>query len=294
MNYEKKIEFYKNRSIGERFSAAIDFLKQNWKVLYKNIVIFALPLMLVSAYFMQYYMRFVQGLPLGNFSYVLETIAFVLASMLLSVVLYSITGTIIIKYENEELTEESGWNDLGSTFLSLAGKTVKIIFITIVCIILIVLIPLIVGGLTSFSSSLAIIITILFVLLILGGTIALMPSLTLLLFPAYFSEASTFGSITEAFKLGFKNWGSLFVAILLAGIVLVIISTIFSLPYQILAFISPGQVGLLSFIFATIAQLGTLLITPAMIVIFAFQYFSITEKEKGISLQSKVADFENL
>ena len=47
----ERIEFYKNRSIGERFSVAIDFLKQNWKALYKNILIGGLPLAIIMGYF---------------------------------------------------------------------------------------------------------------------------------------------------------------------------------------------------------------------------------------------------
>jgi len=33
---------------------------------------------------------------------------------------------------------------------------------------------------------------------------------------------------------------------------------------------------------------------PIMFIFIAFQYFSIMEKEQGVSLQSKVSEFENL
>ena len=54
------------------------------------------------------------------------------------------------------------------------------------------------------------------------------------------------------------------------------------------------EVNIISYILATLSAIGTLLAYPIMIVLFAFQYFSIVEKEEGVSLQSKMDEFENL
>jgi hypothetical protein len=116
----------------------------------------------------------------------------------------------------------------------------------------------------------------------------------MLYFPAYFSEKRIWESIKVSYVLGFKNWGSLFVALLLAGVMSMIVSIIFSLPYEIVSLFTWGQVNILTYILATLSAIGSVLAYPILFLIFAFQYFSIVEKEEGVSLQSQIDEFENL
>jgi hypothetical protein len=138
------------------------------------------------------------------------------------------------------------------------------------------------------------VISILFLLILFVVVIAVLPAMAILYLPAYFSDITAWESIKVSFKLGFKNWGSLFVSMILVGFIYSAVSMLFSIPYQVVSLINPGQINFLTFILSAISIFGTLLTFPIMIVIFAFQYFSITEKEDGISLQSKVNEFENL
>ena len=94
--------------------------------------------------------------------------------------------------------------------------------------------------------------------------------------------------------MGFRNWGSLFVAIILTGIIFMVAYMVFNLPLQVITLFSQGNITLVSYIFATLSAIGTMIFTPITVVIFAFQYFSIVEKEEGISLQSQLNEFENL
>lgn len=279
-----RIEFYKNRSIGERFSVSIDFLKQNWKALYKNILIGGLPLAIILGYITPHYSGALQYITSSVFF--LSSTSFFLFSFLFNVYMYAMTGAFLRRYEQGEVTEQSGWNDFG-LFFRLAGKAFFISLLVFLPVVLYVLF----AGFFIFS---LIPLAVLLLFLLLGFLIAFLPALTLIYFPAFFSGKSNWDSIKIAFNLGFKNWGSLFVSLILAGIVFFVINMIFSLPYQILVFLSPDYASPLMYVFSIVSQIASLLTTPVLILIFAFQYFSITEKEEGISLQAQVSEFENL
>jgi len=295
----ERIEFYKNRSIGDRFSVAVDFLKQNWKSLYKNILIGGLPLAIIMGYFIAQ-LSGVRPVGMSDLPrFFLFYVLLIFVSFVTNVYLYSMTGAVLFHYDRNQLNETTGWTDLKNTFFRFAGKTTLIIILVAIPIIIIVAIfAVILGSVASFSLSGIhggfFILFFFFILLFLGMILALAPFLSIIYFPAYFSGKTSVESIKIAFKLGFKNWGSLFVALLLAGIVLAIISIVFSLPYEVVILFSQGQLSIFSYIFATLSAIGTLLISPIVTVIFAFQYFSIVEREEGVSLQSQVSEFENL
>ena len=299
-----RIEFYKNRNIGERFSVAFDFLKQNWKVLYKNILIGGLPLAIIMGFLLtrQNSMQYT-AIPFG---FILPSLLSLLMSFLTVVYMYSMTASILLHYDRNQLTETTGWDDLKETFFRFTGKTS---LITLLLFIPLLIIIGIIGAIfyISFSSSwdfysdanmgivgLQVLFIILISFLFIGAIIAFAPSFTILYFPALFSGKGILQSIKMSFVLGFKNWGSLFVAILLYGILMIIVYVIFSAPFQVITVFSGGNLSIISFIFATFSTIGNILTYPIMVLIFAFQYFSIVEKEEGISLKSQLDEFENL
>ena len=294
----ERIEFYKNRSIGERLSAAIDFLKQNWKVLYKNILTGGLPLAAILGFCLASQLGAVSAF--GTFGVFLFMFLSFFLSYLSMIYMYSMTGAVLLHYERNQLTKTTGWSDLNDSFFRLAGKTFLIsliVFIPAIAIIAIIVAVFALfaatfgGGAASFGIVIAI---VLFFLLLLGVIFTFTPSLVMLYFPAYFSGKAILQSIKISFSLGFKNWGSLFVSVLLTGIILTVVSIIFSTPFQVITMFSPGNITVISYILATLSAIGSMIATPIMVVIFAFQYFSIVEKEEGVSLQSQIEQFENL
>ena len=295
----ERIEFYKNRSIGERLSAAIDFLKQNWKVLYKNILLGGLPLAVILGFFLASQQGAASAS--GVFGVFLFTFLSLFISYLSMIYMYSMTGAVLLHYERDQLTETTGWSDLKDTFFRLAGKTTLISLVVFIPLILIVTLLVVIFSFSvasaagsSASSLVSVMVMLLFILLFFGVFIALAPSFVMLYFPAYFSDKEILQSIKISFVLGFRNWGSLFVSILLAGIVLGVVSVLFNLPFQLISLFSPGNISIVSYLLAVLSAIGSLIATPIMVVIFAFQYFSIVEKEEGVSLQSQIDEFENL
>lgn len=295
-----RIEFYKNRSIGERLSVALDFMKQNWKVLYKNILPGGLPLAIVMGYFLTQQLIGVETvLSTEVFRFFLFYALFMLVAFMNFVYLYSMTGAVLFLCERNRLTPSTGWNDLKDKFFRFAGET---FLITLIVTVFIIVITGIAGGIIGFSiaafaasNSGSLFLFSLFFILLMGAFIAFAPSFTILYFPAYFSGKTSIESIKIAFSLGFKNWGSLFTAILITGIVFAIVYLVFSMPFQMMMLFTMGQqASIISYILAVLSAVGTMVAYPIMIVIFAFQYFSIVEEEEGVSLQSQMSEFENL
>lgn len=296
MNPETKIEFYKNRTLGERFSAAIDFMKQNWKIMYKYILIVGIPAALLMGLGMQAYFQALEGLVEDDFSgFAPIMILYLLIAWIFSAILPATVGAIMIKYEKGELAT-AGFSDLLPTILSLMGKT---LLLSIIFIFIFAITGFAMALPVAFGSMVGAIIMILLLLLLLAAIIALLPSFSIVLFPAYFKGTGIFASIKEAFRLGFKNWGSLFLTLLLVSLVLGVISTLFGAPLQILVIFNTLQDSFAisnfwTFLLGTLAAFGNVVVVPIMIVFFAFQYFSITEKEEGVSLKNRIDDFENL
>jgi hypothetical protein len=266
-------------------------------VLYKNVLIGAIPIAIISAYSLQYY----QQVSFGNiysydvFSNFLNIIIYILSAMVLSIYLSAMTGAVLKRYGEGKLTTSTGWSDLSKSMFSLSGKTFIIyLIIGMIVGVLAGIFALILGFVFAGSAVVGFIVGGFFVFILLAGLFAFLPSLALIMYPAYFSEASNLESIKIAFRMGFRNWGNVIVTLLLAGIAIYIVTAILSVPNIIVMLFTMGEVNILTFIFGFLSILGNVLTYPIMFIFIAFQYFSIVESEQGISLQSKVDEFENL
>ncbi|MDR0863845.1 MAG: hypothetical protein LBO74_02795 [Candidatus Symbiothrix sp.] len=294
---QEKIEFYKNRTIGERFSAAGDFVRQNWKVLLKNIAYVGVPLALLQGYFIQNQV----GASLGNLgnpdiwgSYANTTIIGLLGNLVQAIVflyIVSVTGAILREYVKGSLTEETGWPDLKDNVFSIGGK----IFLQgLIFVPFIILLVAVVAVVSYFLGVGAFIVLGILVLLLIVLWVVIIPPLSLVQFPIFFEDASAWEGIKKGFRLGFRYWGSVFLTILLGGLLFGAVYYIFMAPYIVYAMFNMGDGGILGYILAMFSSLVFVAIYPVLIVFLGFQYTAIVEREEGISLQEKVDEFENL
>jgi len=298
-----KIEFYKNRNLGERFSASAEFIRQNWKVMYKIILMVAIPLALLQGYYQQHFMSAYLGgisriLSGGDASMMSELYTssglwiFLLISLLSALVLSAMSGAILSRYEEGLLNKTTTLSDLGDKIVSNMGKLFMIglamILIGIVAIIALVLIIVAMAQISTFLS-------VLVALVAVVAVFAIVPALCLLRFPALFQGASTMESIKKGVRLGFKSWGTTMLMIIIIAVASYVILLIFKLPFTIWNLFNIGsEPGILSYTLSGISWLGEAFVTPLTFVFFAFQYFAVVEKTEGISLQSKVEEFDNL
>jgi hypothetical protein len=295
MSNGQKIEFYKRRSVGEVLSAAADFLRQNWKILYKNILIIGVPLAILQGIFLRNYVAITLTATFNGLFF-LNALAVFIVFLLLSLFLYSITATIINRYGEGTLTENAKWVDLKEEVYSYAGKTFLIgVLLFIAIFVLSIFAGIIIGGMAAFSAVVAVVFTI----IIVGLFIAFAPGLSLILFPAYFHGETAWSSFTTGISLGFRHWGTTFLVLLVSGIVTAVFSVVLSVPFQLWQSFNllfpAGVIGMIiSYIFAILSSLAGLISIPVLLVFLSFQYFNVVEKEEGVSVQSGVDEFDNL
>jgi len=296
------IEFYKNRSLGERFSAAAEFLRQNWKVLYKIILIPAIPLAIVMGYFQQTFVsgytailqRVIADKDITAFNDMFSsagTWIYYIVYLVFVVSLSAMAAAVMSRYQAGALSKDTSLKDLGSQILSNMGKLFLIgLCVIVIAVLALIIIGILIGVLASSIPGGV----VLAVFIAFAAFFAIIPPLYLVRFPALFQNASVGTSIKKGFILGFKNWGSTFAMIIVLGVATVVISFVFGLPYTIWTLTHLGQSDAVSYILGGISSLSEAFVTPLVFVFLAFQYFSIAEKEEGISLQSKVEEFDNL
>jgi len=293
-----KIEFYKNRSLGERFSIAAQFIRQNWKALIKIILIPATPLVLVMGYFEQQFSLSISTITsnAGNYQDLSEFFSdigisffiYLLIVSLFMIVIYALAATVMNRYEEDNINPEENLTDFLPKVLSnmkkvfLVNFTVALLFIVIsaIFVFFIVITP--------------VILKVLFVMIYFMGIFAIFPSMSLVFYPAIFQGTTVWRSIIKGVIIGFKNWGTTFVILLIAGIVTGIISTFLQMPSFIFNTFNPGQTGIVPYILALLSSFAYVIVTPLTFIFLAFHYFSIIEKEEGISLKSKIEQFDNL
>ncbi len=276
MDNENKIEFYQVRSLEERLSATANFLQQNGGVLYKNIIIPVIPLVLLFAYSYLEYVKIAPMLAAGDTSVLASPgiILFVPVALILSLFLYSMTGAVMSLYEKDKLSKEIKWSDLSGKMFSNAGKTFLIgIAMFLIIITISAFLGLILGniGISGFVG---------FLLIILFITLSL--PITLIIYPAYFEGAPTFASIKKGYLLGLKNWGTTFVVLLVVIVAEILIGALLFLPFQLYTMFNPDGNAVLMYALAILFSFTNVLTTPFVLVFFAFQYFSIAEKEAAI------------
>ena len=303
----EKIEFYKNRSLGERFSAAAEFIRQNWKVLCKIILIPAIPLALLQGYFQQNFIgeyislvrSTVQGEsifdPQNLYGFYTSVGMYFLVYLVYTTILYAVSGALMSRYEAGLLSRDTTLKDISRKTISNIGKLLLIGFLMglMLLVLYIVLIVLVV----MFANVPALI--FIAVILFFIACAAIMPPMLLTYFPAFFRGASAAKSIKEAFILGFKNWGSTVVVMLIVSFAIGMVSSILQIPYIIWlvldnVFLYNDPANIVSYVLSIVSSLAYAFVTPLTLVFFAFHYFSIAEKEEGISIQSKIEEFDNL
>lgn len=298
MNQETKIEFYKNRSLSERFSVTGDFIRQNWKVLLKNTMYIAIPLVLLQGFFLQNYMQEITGAnspqDYMNTDYT-PYAGMVFPPLLLSLFFFSIIGAIFRQYLKGSLTERTGWSELKGNVFPFMGKIfIQYLIIILAMVVLIVSIVILIyvaslPGRLLATTFIALICLVFFALLIIVS-----PILLLTPYPVIFENTSAWQGIKKGFKIGFKHWGSTFLTAFLGTVLMTVIYYILSMPYFVYIMFNMGEGGLLGYVLAIFSSLVLFIQYPVFFIFMSFQYTSIMEKEERISLQDKIEEFDNL
>ncbi|MDR2805049.1 MAG: hypothetical protein LBB85_05305 [Dysgonamonadaceae bacterium] len=284
---ETQVEFYKIRTLAERFSATSDFVCKNGKVWVKNILPVGLALALLMGYFTQCNVQKIYAMIENSADirsgYTLADAGTAIVSLLFSLFICSMSGAILSKYVEGSLRPETGWADLKGRFFSIAGKLFVqycIVALVILAVMLILTVPLALLAAGSFSVMAGMLFALVF-LLILVLVIVLLPAFSLIQYPVYLESMSAWKSIQKGFRKGFRYWGSTFVTCLLGLVIVGVITYILTMPWILYTIFAVESVGWIESLLLALIYVGLLCLIPLYIIFMAFQYTSITEREKS-------------
>lgn len=310
MNYQnQKINFYQKRSFGENLTATFDFLKGNWKPILKLCLYILLPLSVVQGAFMNNICSAVvdstmnppttvasfEGYaPTIIINYILLIIFYLVGQTVLTAIVY----TVMQKYRTSETLEKYPLSEIKSDFISCLKQ----------CFILTFYVMLIAIGYAVIVGTLGFIFSYLIFFIILGTIPLIVPFI--LIYPAYiFGEGTgTNNALRQAYRLGFPTWGSLFLLLLVLGIIGGVIHTVTFLPWYF-AFIVKSVLtysktsvevtnsmgtDFLMYLLAAIQAFGAFLAGVFVFVGVAFHYFSAAEAKDSVSVNDDIDNFEQL
>ena len=333
MNFQvekPKVDLYRARTFGQKFSATFDFIKENYKLLLKACFYLVLPLCLFQAFALERFISVVVdnnvavavdnadsdgalGTLLVNtgLSYLMLIVCLVLGSILLSSICFA-----MIRYYNESPTRLQGvtLRDLKPLIIQcmkrsfLMGLVFSVAWVVI--IIILGLFAFIFFEVTSNDQFPNVLIGIgLFFLVIIGLLVAFVPAY--LSWPVYIFEddENVFSSIRRGWRLGVHSFWSLIGLLLLMGIVENFLQMVTTLPWYFMylakVFISATNEGATSvvnspiynfveYILSVIMNFGTYLATTLTIIALAFHYGSVAEEVDGVSVEESIQNFDQL
>lgn len=290
MKHETNIEFYENRTLGERFSVTGDFILQKGKVLLKSTMYIALPLILLYGFLSDYYTRELLANIRSAPDYLninwISTVAVVLVFVLSLLFLLSMTGAILSRYVKGIPTEKIARQDLTANVFPLMKKLL-IQFLIVASVL--ILLTLLMGVLVYFSTFAGRLFTTVSVALILlayfAALVVACSVLSLAPYPVLFEDATAWQGIKKGVRLGFKHWGSTFLSAFLGGLVLTALCYIVSMPYSVYVMFHMEEGGIPGYVFAFLSSFASFAQYVVFFIFMGFQYTSIVRKEERDPLQ---------
>nr|WP_314475117.1 hypothetical protein [uncultured Prevotella sp.] len=311
-----KIELYKVRSFGDKFSAIFEFIRENFKFLLRACTYLLLPLCLVQGFAMEMMMKVLapyytntfdvgedvdvtQGMLLRfGASYVGYGICFLIGSTLLAGICYS-----MVKYYHKSP------NRLRNTTLS----DLKPIIIQVIkrsLLMTVVLVALFAGVLVLVISLAAIVSApILAIIPILALFVCCLPASLALPVYVFEDKETLFSSIARGIKLGFHSFWSLLGLMFVIGFLTNILSSFISIPWYILtvvksvllatdttqsSFAASPVYSFLVYLSSVFMNFGMYLTMTVSTFALAFHYGSIAEEEDGFSVEEDIQHFDEL
>ncbi len=315
--YSEKIELRKKRDFGDKINATFEFLRLNFKPLFKAILFIALPIVMICAIAMSLASSVLGGIGTETATglpqayeqllnlYTSPVIILIFIVMIIVMIIVMSLGfvfTLAVTYEFMLIYMENGdTNDIGVLWKRSLKHIWRLIIGSIGNSILIALLFLILFGvIASFS------------ILGTGGVIAgfffgffaffgifILISPLLLVYPIQVIESASYGqALGRVFQLvKGREWFSTAGLAIIMLIVYYFMQLIFSIPFQIINFSTsfhslesgtPASFGIGSVITYVISLLGSFFTIPVFWVSMAFQYFNLVEKRELVGLMSEI------
>ena len=308
MNTEKElIRLYRTRTFGEKLSDALDFVRENWRVLLKYITYLLLPVALVQTFCMNNFMSgyLSSATLLGGTQSDLEAILPLMTSMFGMVgvqyvgimLLVALTYTMMQLYEQRPRLHGVEWADLGSGVMRLSLRML-VLFIT--------------------GFVLGIVLALLMVLMIAISPLMIFPAVILmiaiipffmLVMPIYlFEDISIVSAYAKSVRLGWKTWAGIAGVVFVLYLLVSIVQGVVSMPWylmvmvkQILAlegsesgFVTSFGYSAIQYVLGVISTFCGSCLMTLPIVGLAYQYGHACDKIDGVGVDRDIENFETL
>lgn len=305
-----KITLYAKRSFGEKMNASFDFIKENWKPLFKLTTYLILPLCLIQALSMNGLMSsslaLTTNVQAGSFNsiadlglmywlnYGLTVICCLIGSIILTSLIYSLIKTY---NEREERLEGITLSALKPLLLKNMGKLLKLTLFGILLGVIICVVVVLLAVLTPFT-------------LILTVPLLIACAVPVALFaPIYlFENISIWEAFKKTFRLGFATWGGILLIALVMGLIGSILQGITMLPWYIATIVkyffamsdsssavtvSPVY-NFFLYLLGILQTFGAYLATIFTIIGIVYQYGHASEVVDSVSVEEDIDNFDNL
>ena len=333
MNFQvekPKVDLYRARTFGQKFSATFDFIKENYKLLLKACFYLVLPLCLFQAFALERFISVVVdnnvavavdnadsdgalGTLLVNtgLSYLMLIVCLVLGSILLSSICFA-----MIRYYNESPTRLQGvtLRDLKPLIIQcmkrsfLMGLVFSVAWVVIV--IILGLFAFIFFEVASNDQFPNVLIGIgLFFLVIIGLLVAFVPATVS--WPVYLFEddETVFSAIRRGWRLGIYSFFPLIGLMFIMALIENVLQTVTTLPWYFMylakvfltaanaeevSIASSPVYNFVEYILSVVMNFGTYLATILTIIALAFHYGSVAEEVDGVSVEEGIQNFDQL
>ncbi len=309
-----KIQFYKERSFGEKFSATFEFIRENFKLWLRLCTYLLLPLCLIQGMAMESFMGFLNpayvnilggagGMDASAAMLVrlgLSYCGYLICTLLGSIILVTICYSMIKYYQDSpdrlrNVTFDKIKPLLFKYFKRALGITLLLFFLVVFVFGMLLLLTMLSGALG--------------VLLIIAAGVCLIP--LSLVMPVYVFEEkqNIFSSITRGLNLGFHSFWSLFGLMFVMGFLANILSSITTIPWYLMTMVktllfatSSPEVSLASsplynfalYLASVFMNYGMYITMSLSTLALAYHYGSVAEEKDGVSVEEDIQHFEQL
>lgn len=306
-----KVAMYAKRSFGDKMNASFDFIKENWKLLFKFTTYLILPLCLIQALSLN-------GLMNGSMSAVMSSAQSgnanpfaeygamfwanyglsILCYMVGSIILSSLVYSLIMTYNNrDERLEDITLSALKPLLFTNMGKMLKLTLFAILLMIIVMAAIVLLAYLSLF--------TLIFTFPLLIACLVPVALFT----PIYlFENIGLMDALKKTFRLGFATWGGVFAISLVMGFIGGILQGIAMLPWYIgtivkyfFAMSDSGSVVTVSpvynfflYLMGILQTFGAYIGSIFTIIGLAYQYGHASEVVDSVSVEDDIDNFDKL
>ncbi|MBQ4023037.1 MAG: hypothetical protein II612_03450 [Prevotella sp.] len=301
-----KIEFYKRRTFSEKVTATFDFVRENWRTVFKYVTYFVLPLCLLQSVSYDSFMGsyadgFINAMggeadQIPNLGLLAASYVGLIVCTLVAYVLVSgLTATLMMLYnERGDRLQAIEYADLRPRVWRNVGRMALVMLVSVLFSVGAIGVIIVLTMLSPYS-----------LIATLPAGIALLIPFTLVS-PVYvYERVGIWQAVAKGYRLGFASWWGVLGFILLLSIIVNIITSVAGIPFYILMMVKMvlGMEGnapvspLLTvgnYLSSAFLSFFSYVSMALMFIGISYLYSHMAEKVDGVTVDQGIEEFETL